>query len=229
MQPAETPSPGIYYLDVVADKHLRGTVMKLNLCSRALGLVILVISLVAGVQPAFSQSASLNESSSTESIEAFNKAIARDFYEDLWFSDNTDRYSEYVADEYVVHDIGDRKGVVEPAIEQKNIADFFHSNGNMTGSIDYQIAEGDLVATRWHWKMEPTSIPFKIMGGSNQIPIINVFRFEDGKIVEIWNHRHDIDTGQGNFALLKGLGIGLLIALIGWVWAIVQWRRRRAA
>ena len=203
--------------------------MKLNLCSRALGLVILVISLVAGVQPAFSQSASLNESSSTESIEAFNKAIARDFYEDLWFSDNTDRYSEYVADEYVVHDIGDRKGVVEPAIEQKNIADFFHSNGNMTGSIDYQIAEGDLVATRWHWKMEPTSIPFKIMGGSNQIPIINVFRFEDGKIVEIWNHRHDIDTGQGNFALLKGLGIGLLIALIGWVWAIVQWRRRRAA
>lgn len=203
--------------------------MKLKLCGRALGLAVLVISLVSGVHPAFSQSASVNVSSSTDSIEAANKAIARAFYEDLWFSDNTDRYSEYVADEYVVHDIGDRKGVVEPAIEQKNIADFFHSNGNMTGSIDYQIAEGDLVATRWQWKMEPTSIPFKIMGGSNQIPIINVFRFKDGKIVEIWNHRHDIDTGQGNFALVKGLGIGLFIALIGWVWAIVQWRRRRAA
>lgn len=229
MQPAETPSLGICSLDLVANENPRGTVMKLKLCGRALGLAVLVISLVSGVHPAFSQSASVNVSSSTDSIEAANKAIARAFYEDLWFSDNTDRYSEYVADEYVVHDIGDRKGVVEPAIEQKNIADFFHSNGNMTGSIDYQIAEGDLVATRWQWKMEPTSIPFKIMGGSNQIPIINVFRFKDGKIVEIWNHRHDIDTGQGNFALVKGLGIGLFIALIGWVWAIVQWRRRRAA
>ena len=53
-----------------------------------------------------------------------NKAIARAFYEDLWFSNNTHNYSRYVADNYVVHDIGDRKGITEPAIEQKNIADF---------------------------------------------------------------------------------------------------------
>ena len=44
---------------------------------------------------------------------------------------------------------GDRKGVTEPAIEQKNIADFFWANGDLSGVIDYQIAEGDLVATRW--------------------------------------------------------------------------------
>ncbi len=143
-----------------------------------------------------------------------NKEIARKFYEDLWFSDKTGNYSKYVADEYMVHDIGDRKGVIEPAIEQKKIADFFHSKGNMTGTIDYQIAEGDLVATRWQLKFQPTSFLFRIMGGQNQIPIINVFRFKDGKIVEIWNHRHDIDTGQGNIPFAKGLGIGLLIALI---------------
>lgn len=143
-----------------------------------------------------------------------NKEIARKFYEDLWFSNKTENYSKYVADEYVVHDIGDRKGVIEPAIEQKMIADFFHSKGNMTGTIDYQIAEGDLVATRWQGKFEPKSFLFRIMGGRNQIPIINVFRFRDGKIVEIWNHRHDIDTGQGNIPFAKGLGIGLLIALI---------------
>ena len=202
--------------------------MKLKRFSRALCLVTLVVFLVQFSHPADAQTASATKASESDSLEAANKAIARAFYEDLWFTNNTDRYSEYVADEYTVHDTGDRKGVVEQAIEQKNIADFFHSNGNMTGSIDYQIAEGDLVATRWQWKMEPTSFLFKIMGGSNQIPIINVFRFENGKIVEIWNHRHDIDTGQGNFAFIKGLGIGLLIALIGWVWAIVQWRSRRA-
>ena len=54
-----------------------------------------------------------------------NKEIARNFYKDLWFTNNTDNYKQYVADEYIVHDIGERKGVIERAIEQKNIADFF--------------------------------------------------------------------------------------------------------
>ena len=164
---------------------------------------------------------------SSQSIQERNKALAREFYEDLWFSDNTDRYNRYVADEYIVHDIGDRKGVIEPAIEQKEIPDFFHSQGEMTGSIDFQIADGDLVATRWQWKMKPTSLMFRMMGGRNQIPIINVFRFEDGKIVEIWNHRHDIDTGFANFKFLKGLGTGFLIALITWAGLFLLRRRQR--
>ena len=196
---------------------------------RSPSFLVLAILLIPVLRAANGQSVAIQSSTESDSIEAANKALARAFYEDLWFTNNTDEYSEYVADEYVVHDIGDRKGIVEPAIEQKQIADFFHSNGNMTGSIDYQIAEGDLVATRWQWKMEPTSVLFKIMGGRNQIPIINVFRYEDGKIVEIWNHRHDIDTAQGNFALVKGLGIGLFVALFGWIWAFVQWRKRRIA
>ena len=70
-----------------------------------------------------------------------NKAIALAFYEDFWFTQNTDRYTDYVAETYVVHDVGERKGVTEAAIEQKNIADMLHSFGEMTGEIDYQIAE----------------------------------------------------------------------------------------
>lgn len=181
---------------------------------------------------AFAQSTGENEASrapadSIESIEERNKALARGFYEDLWFSERTERYDRYVADEYVVHDVGDRKHVTEPAIEQKNIADFFHSKGEMTGRIDFQIAEGDLVATRWQWIFEPTSLLFRVMGGRDSIPIINVFRFEDGEIVEIWNHRHDIDTGVGNIPFVKGLAIGLLFALVGWGFAFVLWRRGR--
>lgn len=164
---------------------------------------------------------------STDSLEARNKALARAFYEDLWFSDRTDRWDRYVADEYVVHDIGDDKDVTEPGITQKEIADFFHSKGRMGGSIDYQVAEGDLVATRWQWEFEPTAPLFRLMGGRSPVPIINVFRFEDGKIVEVWNHRHDIDTGRGNIPFVKGLGLGLILALGGWGVAFVQWRRRR--
>ncbi|WP_375208193.1 ester cyclase [Hyphococcus sp.] len=127
-----------------------------------------------------------------------NKEVARNFYEDLWFSENTDKYAEYVADTYIVHDVGPRKGVEEVAVEQKNIADLFHSLGDMTGKIDYQIAEGDKVATRWFISLDPNeemaAMGFPPVDG---VAIINVFRFNDeGKIVEVWNHRHDVELPQ---------------------------------
>jgi len=142
-----------------------------------------------------------------------NKEIARGFYQDLWFTNNTEKYIDYVADEYVVHDIFERKGVTEPAIEQKNIADRFWRNGELQGKIDYQIAEGDLVATRWHASLKPNTLFGKILG-MKKLAIINVFRIKDGKIVEIWNHRLDIETNQTIRFVIKGLLIGLLVALI---------------
>jgi len=124
-----------------------------------------------------------------------NKETARQFYQDLWFTDNTDTYSDYVADTYIIHDIGPAKGVTEPAITQKEIADTFHSFGDLTGEIDYQIAEGDKVATRWFVKLDPTSEAEALgMNAVDGVAIINVFRFNtEGKIVEIWNHRHDVE------------------------------------
>ncbi|MEM6410350.1 MAG: ester cyclase [Pseudomonadota bacterium] len=124
-----------------------------------------------------------------------NKETARQFYEDLWFSENTDNYANYVAETYVVHDIGPAKGVTEPAVNQKEIADVFHSFGDLSGEIDYQIAEGDKVATRWFVSLDPTDEAEQVgMTAVDSVAIINVFRFnEDGKIVEIWNHRHDVE------------------------------------
>jgi len=154
-----------------------------------------------------SQEAALNQTK-------INKEIARNFYHDLWFQNNTAEYGKYVASQYTVHDIGDRKGVTENAVEQKKIADFFWANGILQCKLDYQIAEGDLVATRWIAGYEPKTLVGKLMIGSNPIPIINVFRFENGKIVEIWNHRHDIETNQTRKFIFKGLLLGLVVALI---------------
>jgi hypothetical protein len=67
----------------------------------------------------------------------------------------------------------------------------------------------------------------KILGGKEHIPIINVFRFRDGKIVEVWNHRHDIDTAQGNFIFLKGLVVGLIPSIGLLVVLILLWRKSR--
>jgi len=154
-----------------------------------------------------------------------NKRLARGFYEDLWFSNNTGNYSLYVAKTYVAHDIGDRKNTVEPAIEQKNIADFLWKHGTLAGQINYQIAEGDLVATRWVSEFEPQSLFGRLFIGHTSLPIINVLRFENGKIVEFWNHRHDIDTRQTLVYTGQGLFIGLVIAMIPLV-ALIKLHRR---
>jgi predicted SnoaL-like aldol condensation-catalyzing enzyme len=189
---------------------LDGRIIDLNILIMRIYLLHLMLMIT------FTPTAAQDESAQLE----YNKKIAKDFYEDLWFNNNTANYSKYVAEEYIVHDIGDRKNNVEPGEEQKGIADFFWSNGNMTGKIDYQIAQDDLVATRWTWSYEPSTLFGKFVLGDADIPIINVFRIRNGKIVEIWNHRHDIDTSQTNIFVLKGLAMGIVIALIPFIWAL---------
>jgi predicted SnoaL-like aldol condensation-catalyzing enzyme len=165
--------------------------------------------------------------------EEANKALARRFYEQVWFSHNPAAVDELVAPTHVVHDIGDRKGVQEPADEQKQIAERFWQNGNMGGHIDFQIAEGDLVATRWEWEYAPQTwlMTLVMLGGRNPVPIINVFRFKDGKIVEIWNHRHDIDVGfAANVLRAEGFATGVLLAVLVSLGrsGARKWRSRRA-
>ncbi len=178
-------------------------------------LFILITSLIFFQSTAWSQQDSLEIARQLE----INKEIAKNFYKDLWFTNNTDKYGNYVEKEYVVHDIFDRKGVVEPAIEQKHIADMFWENGELSGEIDYQIAEGDLVATRWNASFAPNTLLGKVYG-MEKLAIINVFRIKEGKIVEIWNHRHDIETNQTIKFVIKGLLIGLFIAIIPTIIAI---------
>ena len=156
-----------------------------------------------------------------------NKALARRFYEEVWFSRNPATVDELVAPTYVVHDTGGRKNMTETAAEQKKIAEYFWERGTMTGSINYQIADGDLVATRWQWEFAPNVWWMKALGGREQIPIINVFRFRDGKIVEIWNHRHDIDTGFANILFIKGLAVGLLPSILLLVLLLLLWQKNR--
>jgi predicted SnoaL-like aldol condensation-catalyzing enzyme len=160
-------------------------------------------------------------------VEEANKALVRHFYEEVWFKNNPATVDEVFAPTYIAHDIGKRKNSMEQAEEQKKIAAFFWDRGSMTGTLDYQIAEGDLVATRWQWYFEPNVWWMKLLGGREHIPIINVVRIRDGKIVEIWNHRHDIDTMQGNILFLKGLLVGLLPTIVLFVLLIMLWRKLR--
>ena len=158
-----------------------------------------------------------------------NKVLARRFLEEVWMSGNLSAVDELVAPTYVAHDIGDAKGVIESADEQKQRAGFWNQNGTMISTFGYQLAEGDLVATYHEWEFRPNTLWMKVLGLGvrRQIPIINVFRFQDGKIVEMWNHRHDVDSYYGSLVFLKGLGVGLIPSLILAVVAFVLWRKLR--
>ncbi|QQS42885.1 MAG: ester cyclase [Acidobacteriota bacterium] len=201
--------------------------MKTSRLSLIASTLILLTSISsAGQEPAASPEII---SDAAESTQEQNKALARKFYEQVWFTRNTDAVFDLVAPEYVVHDIGDRKGVTEPAVEQKNVAEFFWQNGEMSGEIDYQIAEGDLVATRWHWRFKSDNWMMTALnlGSEQEIPIINVLRIKDGKIVEFWNHRHDIDTAVANFKFVYGFAAGLIPSVILLVISLVLWRKLR--
>ncbi len=176
-----------------------------------MGNISVVLAFILLVINSFAQ----DEKITSITQEEVNKQIARNFYQDLWFTNNTDNYSRYVSDTYVVHDIGARKGITESAIEQKNIADFFWRHGDFDSRIDFQIAERDLVATRWTGTFNANTLFGKfVLQTKTPISIINVFRIKDGKIVEFWNHRHDIETPQTLKFTLKGFLIGLLFSII---------------
>jgi predicted SnoaL-like aldol condensation-catalyzing enzyme len=186
---------------------------------------LLLIMIPALAQDTLKTTGSPDSVNSIDPQDSYIMEIARGFYQDLWFTQNTEAYSKYMADEYIIHDIGKDRNGVESGIVQKEIADFFWENGEMSGEIEYQLTNDDLVATRWIWHYRPRTLLGRFMVGEVDLPIINVFRIREGKIVEVWNHRHDIDTNRTNIFLLKGLLYGLLIAMIPLIWALYLRRK----
>ncbi|MEO1420765.1 MAG: hypothetical protein AAFU66_07420, partial [Pseudomonadota bacterium] len=69
----------------------------------------------------------------------------------------------------------------------------------------------------------------KVFLNSPDIPIINVFRFENGKIVELWNHRHDIDTGMTLRFKMQGFAAGVVLMLLPLLIMRARWKRKALA
>ena len=129
---------------------------------------------------------------------AERKALVRRFYEEAWDSGQLDVVDELFAPDYVRHDL--RAGVAAPGPQgQKDIATAFRTAfPDLDFVVDFVLADGDHVVGRWtaagtntgSWGgMAPTGTRVSFSG-------INVFRFADGKVVEIWNHRDDLGLMQ---------------------------------
>jgi steroid delta-isomerase-like uncharacterized protein len=135
-----------------------------------------------------------------------NKTLVRRFYEQVWARGNVDVADEVFAADYVRHDL--RATQAEPGPDgQKRIAsDFRAAFPDLSFNVDFLLAEGDLVAGRWtasgthlgSWAGQPAT------GRPMSFSAVNVFRFADGKVVELWNHRDDLGLMEQLGASIHG-------------------------
>ena len=125
---------------------------------------------------------------------AENKALVRRFYEEAWERGNVEVAYEVFHEDYIRHDLRPGAALPGPPGQAKIAADFRAAFPDLVWHVDLILGEDDLVAARWTatgtfsgpWAgVEPTGRPATFSG-------VNLFRFRDGKVAEIWNHRDDL-------------------------------------
>jgi predicted ester cyclase len=126
--------------------------------------------------------------------EAENKALVQRFYEEVWDRGNVDFAYQVFHDDYVRHDLRPTQAAPGPPGMAALAAGFRAAFPDADWHVDLMLAEGDLVAARWtatgtftgQWGIvEPTGKRAEFSG-------VNLYRFKDAKVAEIWNHRDDL-------------------------------------
>ncbi len=154
-----------------------------------------------------------------------HKATARRYYEEVWSGHRPEVVDELFAAEYVNHDPRDpdakarAEGRRSPRESQKQLAR--QQPAGTGGRIDFQVAEGDRVTTRWIWSMPLSGSWERFAAGRDhlEIPVVQIFRFDqDGRIAEVWNHRDDrgIDEQMRVSGLyyFEGMFFGVVLTLV---------------
>jgi steroid delta-isomerase-like uncharacterized protein len=124
-----------------------------------------------------------------------NKQLVERFYEEVWARGNVDFATEVFSDDYVRHDLRPAQAAPGAAGQARIAGQFRQAFPDLQWRIDLVFGEADLVAGRCtasgthtgSWgDLPPTGKRAEFSG-------VNIFRFgDDGKVVEIWNHRDDL-------------------------------------
>ena len=130
--------------------------------------------------------------------EAENKAVVQRFYDEVWDRGNVDFAHEVFHDDYIRHDLRPSQAAPGAAGMAAIAAGFRAAFPDARWHVDLMLAEGDFVAARWTatgtftgpWgTVEPTGKRAEFSG-------VNLYRFREGKVAEIWNHRDDLGLMQ---------------------------------
>src|SRR5262245_28721177 len=131
-----------------------------------------------------------------------NTALVRRFYEEVWNRGNVDVTEDVFAEDYVRHDLRPSEAEPGPRGQARIASEFRSAFPDLRMRVDLIVAQDDLVAARWTtegtnagaWGGRAPTGTHAVFSG------VNIFRFEEGKVVELWNHRDD-------FGLMQQLGV----------------------
>lgn len=127
-----------------------------------------------------------------------NKSLVRRFYEEVWDRGSTDFAYEVFAADYVRHDLRATDALPGPE-GQKKIADAFRAAfPDLRVTVDLIVGEGDYVVGRWTATGTHTGTWGAVAptGRQARFSAVNIYRFKDGKVAEIWNHRDDLGLAE---------------------------------
>ncbi len=121
------------------------------------------------------------------------KVLVKKFYDEVWNKGNMSA-ADIFSENYIRHDLRPGNPPPGPEGQKKIAADFRKAFPDLRITITLMIAEGDIVVARWvmtgthngQWgNVAPTGRKAEFSG-------VNIFRFSNGKVVEIWNYRDDL-------------------------------------
>ncbi len=125
-----------------------------------------------------------------------NTAIARRWSDELWSQGKLAVADEIVAPHYVRHDSGDPFPAIGPADVKRLVSMLRAMLPDLTIEVEQVIAVGDWVVTRY------TGVATDSVGFMGRPPTgkvvraaaMQIFRFDNGRIVESWAVRDDLGT-----------------------------------
>jgi steroid delta-isomerase-like uncharacterized protein len=129
-----------------------------------------------------------------------NKAIVRRLFEEPW-KGNLDVVDELVASDYIGHDPANPEPLHGPAGVKEFISTYRAAFPDARITVEQQLAEGDLVATRWSGRgtHEGELLGIQPTGKQATVSGLTISRLVGGKVVEEFQNW---DT----FGLMQQLG-----------------------
>jgi steroid delta-isomerase-like uncharacterized protein len=155
-----------------------------------------------------------------------NKATLLEFFDEAWIKGDLSAYERFVAPDQVLH----LAGYAEPFRGRDAALEWartYHAAfPEIHFTIEAAIAEGDLVALRWSSNQEHRGAYLGVapLGTRVHMSALAMYRFADGKIVEVWIMFDPLNIMQQLGVLPAGLMPKPLLAVVN---TIRRVRRRR--
>jgi steroid delta-isomerase-like uncharacterized protein len=130
---------------------------------------------------------------------AASKRFVETWFEEVWRRGRPEAIDEMVADDAVMHGLGEADAVVrggagfKPFVEQMRGA-----FPDVDIRPEEMIEEGDLIATRWVATMTHQGDQLGVRATGRRISVtgMTIVRLRDGKIVEAWNNYDQLSLMQ---------------------------------